>query len=237
MNARTLANQENKERREVQRVSGWERLALGLGCLLLKLWLRSLRMRADEHTRKVLGNRKSGVEMLWHNQLFMTPEMARRYMFYPGRRIHALISGSKDGAWLAGVFEAVNVVPIRGSSSWRGTEALREIVRILKDGEDVGITPDGPRGPCYSVQKGALMAAKMARTPVTLIAMNPSRAWRLKSWDRFYIPVPFTRVEVKAVGFSDYEALVKEANAEEPAAYVRRRLLELSGIPDWKPES
>ncbi len=234
LNAPVLETQAKTQRREAYRINGAARLGLWLGCLIFKIWVRTLRLRADEHTRAVMGKPGPGVCLMWHNRLFTTSEVVRRYMRRPGRRVHGLISGSKDGAWLAGIFEAVGVTPIRGSSSWRGTEALRDIVRILRQGYDVGITPDGPRGPCYSVQKGALIAAKSTGVPITLLAMNPTRYWRLKSWDRFYIPVPFTRVEIKAIDFSDYAALARAAKEEDPAAYARRRLLELSGIPDWE---
>ena len=232
LNTPVLKKESKQSREEAHEISGVAKVTLWLGCLLINTWARTFRMRADATTREALGRRNPGVHLLWHNRLFTTPEMARRFMNYPGRRIHALISGSKDGAWLSGVFQNDYIFPIRGSSSWRGTEALREIVRVLRQGYDVGITPDGPRGPCYSVQRGALVAARSTGKPITLIAMNPTRFWRLKSWDRFYLPVPFSRVEVRAVGFESYEALEQAAGEEDPADYIRRRLLELSGLPE-----
>ncbi|MGE9294559.1 MAG: lysophospholipid acyltransferase family protein [Puniceicoccales bacterium] len=233
MNAAVLETpQTQKKRREAQNIRGKERFAIWLGSWLVWAWTRSLRLHADEQTRAVLSERLTGVHMLWHNRLFMISEVGRRYMKYPGRNFYGLISGSKDGAWLSGIFSKLDIEPIRGSSSWRGTEALREIVRLLRDGNDVGITPDGPRGPCYSVQRGALVAARSAGVAITLTAVNPAHTWRLKSWDRFYLPVPFSRIEVRSIKFKNFAELERAAGGEDPAAYIRRRLLELSGIDE-----
>jgi len=84
---------------------------------------------------------------------------------------------------------------VRGSSSWRGAQALREALAILQAG-DLGITPDGPRGPCYDFKPGAALLARKANCPVALLALNFDRALRLNSWDGFLFPLPFSKVEL-----------------------------------------
>ena len=70
------------------------------------------------------------------------------------------------------------------------------MVAKLKEGRDVGITPDGSRGPCYEAKPGALLVAKISKAPVLLLSFEFSSAWRLNSWDGFYLPKPFSRVTV-----------------------------------------
>jgi lysophospholipid acyltransferase (LPLAT)-like uncharacterized protein len=85
---------------------------------------------------------------------------------------------------------------VRGSSSRGGDRALLGLVRALKDGFTVAVTPDGPRGPYRSFAPGALVAAHRAGAPVVAFGVHASRAWYLKSWDRFMIPKPFARLTI-----------------------------------------
>jgi lysophospholipid acyltransferase (LPLAT)-like uncharacterized protein len=85
---------------------------------------------------------------------------------------------------------------VRGSSSRRGAAALLHLTRRLEEQYDVCITPDGPRGPRYRLQPGALLLAQHARIPLMPFLIEYSSCWRLKSWDGFAIPKPFSRVMV-----------------------------------------
>jgi len=133
---------------------------------------------------------------LWHNRLFVSAEIFRRYRRH--RRIYGLVSASKDGAWLAAFYRLIGIQPVRGSSSNFGREAARQLIEVIRAGHDVGITPDGPRGPLYSVEPGVLVVTRRTQSPMLLIGVEFTRAWRLKSWDRFYIPHPFSSVTLRA---------------------------------------
>ena len=111
----------------------------------------------------------------------------------------ALVSASRDGAFLAGILEWFGVQPVRGSSSRRGPQALLELTTWAERGYDLTITPDGPRGPCYQIQDGIMSLAQVTGLPIVPVAMNLKGKVRLKSWDRFQIPLPFARCEV-AIG-------------------------------------
>ena len=108
----------------------------------------------------------------------------------------ALVSASRDGAFLAGILEWFGVRPVRGSSSRRGGQALLELTSWAQRGHDLTITPDGPRGPCYQVQEGIASLAQVTGLPIVPVAMNLNWKIRVKSWDRFQIPLPFARCEV-----------------------------------------
>ena len=121
--------------------------------------------------------------------------MFRRYR--AGRPVYALVSASKDGAWLAAFYRLNGLVPVRGSSSKLGREAARALVVKMQEGNDVGITPDGPRGPLYAVEPGALVITRRVNAPMVIVGAEFAAAWRLRSWDRFYIPRPFSRVVLR----------------------------------------
>lgn len=134
----------------------------------------------------------------WHNRLALSLPVYRR-LIRPdsdSRRLAAIVSASKDGAVVAEVLEHFGVQPVRGSSSRRGSQALLELTTWAERGFDIAITPDGPRGPCYVVQDGAIALAQLTGLPVVPVCFYMSPKIRLKSWDRFQIPMPFGRCEV-----------------------------------------
>ncbi len=111
----------------------------------------------------------------------------------------ALVSASRDGAFLAAILERFDIQPVRGSSSRRGGQALIELTTWAERGYDLAITPDGPRGPCYQIQDGVMSLAQLTGLPIVPASLNLNWKIRAKSWDRFQIPLPFARCEI-AVG-------------------------------------
>jgi lysophospholipid acyltransferase (LPLAT)-like uncharacterized protein len=105
----------------------------------------------------------------------------------------ALISASRDGALLARTFSYFGVEPIRGSSSRRGAQALLELTSALRRNMHVAITPDGPRGPKYRVQSGIISLAQLTGAAIIPIGAHISRKKELPSWDRFQVPLPFSK--------------------------------------------
>ena len=108
----------------------------------------------------------------------------------------ALVSASKDGGFLTGILEYFGVEAVRGSSSRRGSQAVLELTTWAERRYDLAITPDGPRGPCYVVQDGVMSLAQLTGLPIVPFSYNLSWKIRVKSWDRFQIPLPFSRCEM-----------------------------------------
>lgn len=180
----------------VNEVTGWRWLLLWLLAAVLRGWCRTLRFEVSDADRERLTKSDEPVAVvLWHNRLFLSPEFFRR--FRTRRRVHGLVSASKDGAWLAALYRLVGIVPVRGSSSSFGREAGRTLIDVMREGHDIGITPDGPRGPRYQVAPGVLVVTRRVEAPMVLIGAEFTRAWKLNSWDRFYVPVPFSRIIVR----------------------------------------
>lgn len=158
-------------------------------------WIATLRVTMDKRSLTEL-QRVDGPKLfvLWHNRLFIAGHIARGYR--DDRPLHALISTSNDGAWLTAFFETMGLRAVRGSSSRGGREAVTELVHVLREGNDAGITPDGPRGPIYRAKAGALVVARRSGASIILLGIGYESAWRLSSWDRFMLPRPFSRVHI-----------------------------------------
>ena len=209
--------------RRIHAIIGWRRLLLWPLGLLVDLWCRTLRIETDDETRALMGRTDgAAIFTLWHNRLFIAAEIYRR--FRHGKRLYALVSASKDGAWLAAFFEVVGLRTVRGSSSRFGREALHSLAEKLEQGEDIGITPDGPRGPCYDLKGGGVILARKTGATTILVGMRFDHAWRLASWDRFYLPRPFSRIALRAEKWS----AERLASGDDTLGRVRARLLELN---------
>ena len=178
-----------------QVLTGGNKLLARLAGLVVRAWGFSLRVTLSDTSRRHLaGQHGATLFVLWHNRLFVAAELCRR--FRAGRPIHSLISASRDGAWLAAFFESMGLRAVRGSSSKGGREAVAELVRVLREGRDAGITPDGPRGPIHVCKPGALVVARRAGARLLVVGVAYESAWRLRSWDRFLLPRPFSRVRL-----------------------------------------
>lgn len=207
----------------VHEIAGWRRLLLWPFGLLLKIWGRTLRFDASpEDVRAYMKKDVPVAIVLWHNRLFLAAEIVRRYR--QGRPAYALVSASQDGAWLTAFFSLAGLRTVRGSSSRLGREAATALVEVLKAGDDVGITPDGPRGPVYALKPGSIIVARRTRAPLLLVGAEFESAWNLRSWDRFYIPRPFSRVRMRC------EVIMSDqlTDRDGAAAMIETRLLALN---------
>lgn len=208
-------------------IAGWRRALLWPFGVLLRLWGRSLRFDTTPEDLQAYTKKDQPVAIvLWHNRLFLAAEIVRRYR--GGRPAYALVSASQDGAWLSAFFSLVGLATVRGSSSRLGREAASALVETLRAGNDIGITPDGPRGPCYEVKPGGVIVARRTGAPMLLIGAEFHSAWRLRSWDRFYLPRPFSRVRMRC------EVIGADQLADRDAALalMQQRLLTLNPDAD-----
>lgn len=198
-----------------------QRAILAVLALLMRLWGRTLRFHWGADVQAVIdGETPPSVVILWHNRLFASPIFYLRY--FRQRRLATLISASQDGAWLAGFFDQLGMRPVRGSRYKRSAQALRDLIAAQRDGYDICITPDGSRGPMYDMKAGAVTVAMKTGAPIVLLSLNHSSAWRLKSWDRFFIPYPFSKIEVRIDSVGQGAALSEDP--KEAAAILKERL-------------
>jgi hypothetical protein len=170
-----------------------KRLAAGLLGNLIYYLLRLLRMTmririVGGEIPQAYHDRGEGlIGIFWHSRLIL-PVFA-----YKGNGFHVLISSHGDGEIIGTVMKKFGHKLVRGSSSKGGKEAFKEMVRLAKENCDIGITPDGPRGPAEMVKPGVATLACLTKMSVIPMAYSCSRAKRLASWDRFMFPYPFSR--------------------------------------------
>jgi lysophospholipid acyltransferase (LPLAT)-like uncharacterized protein len=174
-----------------------QRAAAFGGALVLRALFATLRLRIhDPHG--FLENPPAGpvIYAFWHNRILAITAAFLRC--YPrGRRgVLVLTSASKDGMWLGQLAAHLGMGSVRGSSSRRGATAMRELLERVAQGFDIAITPDGPRGPRYELGSGLVYLAQKAAMPVLPCHARFHGVLRLKTWDRFAIPLPFARLEV-----------------------------------------
>lgn len=127
---------------------------------------------------------------MWHNCSTFAPWAMR------DRGITCMVSASRDGEYVARLGALFGNKTVRGSSSKGSSSATRAVLKLLRSGEPVALTPDGPRGPKYQVQHGVLWLASAAKAPIVPLHIEASRQWVLKSWDNHRFPKPFSTIHI-----------------------------------------
>ena len=164
----------------------------GLGAIAVRALAATLHVRREEATVAALwAARAPVIYAVWHGRILLLPYL------YGRRGIHALASRSRDGEMVARWIRRFGLEPVRGSSTRGGGEALRVLTRALRDGREVVVVPDGPRGPREVLKPGVIALARLSGAPIVPAAVGASREWRLRSWDEFRIPRPFARCVVR----------------------------------------
>ncbi len=174
----------------------WQSLVVGLATVLLKLLGGTLRWTYEDQAG--YRNRAPGnpfIVGVWHNRILVLPLIFEWFCrrCYP---VSILTSPSRDGALLSAFMANFGMGAVRGSSSRGGVKALILLRTQLREGVDIAITPDGPRGPVYEPSPGLLRLAVKTGLPVMAIRVDYERYWEIRSWDKFRIPKPFSRVHV-----------------------------------------
>ena len=163
-----------------------------VGTALIRLLGMTWRMRpvndADLVARRASGERV--IFTLWHGELLPL------LWHHRGEGIAVVISEHRDGEIIARIAERLGYTTVRGSTSRGGGRALIGLMRAIEAGHDGAVTPDGPRGPAHVFAPGAAIASQRTGAPLAIIRATATRAWRLKSWDRFLVPKPFATVRV-----------------------------------------
>jgi lysophospholipid acyltransferase (LPLAT)-like uncharacterized protein len=143
----------------------------------------------------------------WHRGLFFL------IYFYRNLKFVVMASASKDGELAAQATRRHGWINVRGSSSYRGSEALREMLQLFKKGHRGGLVVDAPKGPAYLSKIGMIVLAKRTGLQILPVIWSVDRYWRLKSWDRTIIPKPFSRIAVLYA--DDFITIPPDATKEE----------------------
>jgi lysophospholipid acyltransferase (LPLAT)-like uncharacterized protein len=157
--------------------------------LMRILWWTS---KKNFHNVEAIGEEQH-VCVTWHGELLMTPQAYRH--IHKKHPASAIISSHFDGSLIAGTLEFLGIRPLRGSSKKGAKQVLLQAFKSIKSGEEVLITPDGPRGPRHSMSDGAIGIALKSKLPIFVMNFKAKNYWQLNSWDKFVIPKPFTTID------------------------------------------
>jgi lysophospholipid acyltransferase (LPLAT)-like uncharacterized protein len=176
-----------------------KKIVASAGCIFFRALMATWRLRTETDFKKIETVNRPVIYCLWHNRLALSMKM---YDFFgkahwPAPGMAALISASRDGAFLAYILKKFQIEPVRGSSSRRGQQALLEATTWLEKKFHVAITPDGPRGPRYKIQEGVIALAQLSGAPILPVSAFVRSKFCLRSWDGFQIPLPFARCEIR----------------------------------------
>jgi lysophospholipid acyltransferase (LPLAT)-like uncharacterized protein len=194
-----------------------EALAPRLAYRYIRLLRASMRFesRNDGVLEQVRKEHGQYIMVFWHSRWIMM-----RFA-HPYEKLAVLASRHRDAEMLVRVLERLQVVMARGSSTRGGMAGMRELLRHIRDGYDLAITPDGPKGPRRRIKDGVLAAAKFTGKPIVAVGFGVSRGRRIRSWDRTLVPYPFGR------GVFVYgEPMLVPADADEQQLEHMRQELE-----------
>ena len=163
-----------------------------VGVIVIRLlgWTWRITRSNGEEVASRIAQGVPNLYAFWHGH--MLPLLIE----HEGERLAVLVSSHRDGEIITRIARAFGFGAVRGSTSRDAPGALRAIVRTLRSGCTVGVTPDGPRGPAHEFSPGPAIASFETGIPIILAAVAADRAWHLRTWDRFMIPKPFARIVV-----------------------------------------
>jgi len=162
---------------------------------ILQLFVRFIYLtnKKTYHTTNTLEENENFIVSMWHGDLLMQPFNYQN--FRPKGTVKAIISEHRDGEAIRKTVEYLGIGSLAGSSTRGGAKALIGAIRSIKNGIDIAITPDGPKGPIYSVADGVVIISQKTKAKILPFSCVPSKYWKMKSWDKFVIPKPFGNID------------------------------------------
>jgi lysophospholipid acyltransferase (LPLAT)-like uncharacterized protein len=184
---------------------------------LASLFIRALHatLRARHVNVENIEETPQYILAFWHSHLL--PMLHSRYR----TPITVILSRSKDGEHMARVFDWYGATSARGSSTRGGSAALRQVIRDARAGNNIAVTPDGPKGPPRVLKDGVVYTAQMTGLPIVLSAFAAKKKWLLRSWDRMVVPRPFSRAIYL---YSEPIVVPRDGDVEEWRAEIERRM-------------
>jgi len=188
-------------------------------------FLGSLLIRFLYHTNKVTFDAPAKISdepiifACWHGELLMLPYLYKHYRKTPHAKV--LISPHFDGELISQTIKYFGLGTLAGSSDKNPARVLIQAIKTIKEGYDIGITPDGPKGPRHQVADGIVVMAQKTGAKIVLVEIKPSRFWQLNSWDKFTIPKPFGKLHY----YASQEIDISNLSLEEAKEVIEKGLL------------
>ncbi len=186
---------------------------------------RTLRWREEgaDCLQSVLASGRQPILALWHGRILAAT------IYFRDRGVVAITSQNFDGEWIARIMRRFGYLQARGSTSRGGGRALLQLTRDMAEGMTTAFTVDGPRGPAYQAQPGAVWLAKVTGNPIVPFHVEAAPCWTARSWDRAQIPKPWSRLAMVIGAPLDVPADADETTMESKRVELERRLADLEG--------
>ena len=155
----------------------------------------------------------------WHGELLMLPYLYKNYRKTPYAKV--LISPHFDGELISRTIKYFGLGTLAGSSDKSAARVLIQAIKTIKEGYDIGITPDGPKGPRHEVADGIIIMAQKTKAKIVLVEIKPTKFWQFNSWDKFIVPKPFGTINFYATSEMDISGL----ELEEARTMLKKGLL------------
>jgi lysophospholipid acyltransferase (LPLAT)-like uncharacterized protein len=170
-------------------------LEINVAPFILQLLVRfiSLTNKKIYHTPLTFNNNENFIASIWHGDLLMQPYNYKNFKSHG--TVKGMISEHRDGEAIRKTVEYLGIGSLSGSSTRGGVKALIGAIKSLKNGTDIAITPDGPKGPIYNVADGVVMIAQKTNKRILPFSCVPTKYWKINSWDKFIIPKPFGKID------------------------------------------
>ena len=175
-----------------------------------------------ENESNILNKGESLIYASWHQRFF--PGIT---FFTTRKPIAIMISQSRDGEYISRIVDILGWLPVRGSSSRGGPEAIQKLKKLSTDGYKIGHIVDGPKGPHGVIKPGLLTIAQYSRISIVPTITSGQKKWVFSSWDRFMVPKPFSRVIIRFGKPIFIPENLDDEIFEERRSFVEQKLHEL----------
>ena len=202
------------------------RIGGSLGAIVLRSLGATWRVRVEDDgpLREMRRTRRPVIFTFWHSRILPLT------YFHRGQGNVALVSQHGDGEYTTQILQRIGYgTSARGSATRGGVQGLRGLLRAVREGRNLGLTPDGPRGPARVLKEGVLVTAQLSGAAILPLAAGGPSVWTVGSWDRMIIPKPFSRVTLK---YGALQFIPRDATQADLVEHGARLTAELNRITD-----
>jgi hypothetical protein len=195
-----------------------------LGSLFVRLFVSTMRIieRPDNYPERLIRQGENIIFAYWHAFMFVPAYTARNL------GIKVMVSQHRDGELITQVIMRLGFSAVRGSSTRGGVKALLEMIKDSKEGTAMAITPDGPRGPRFTIQPGIILLSQKTGFPIIPTSLGLTSYWELPSWDKFRIPKPFSKAALVYGEPIHIPPKLNKSEIEEYRILLEKRLNEMN---------
>ncbi len=195
-----------------------------LGSLLIRVLIGSMRIieRPVNHPEKLIRQGESTIFAYWHAFMLVPAYTARNL------GIKVMVSQHSDGEYITQVIERLGFTTVRGSTTRGGVKALLKMIKDPKEGTAIAITPDGPRGPRFTIQPGIIYLSQKTGIPIIPTSLGLTSYWEMPSWDKFRIPKPFSKAALIHGEPIHIPPKLNKSEVEEYCMLLEKRLNEMN---------